>query len=175
MTISQSPIRSATASTPPIGWRIRSTPTIAVMAPNSATMPRLRVLLMNELASSRMPSTSRKMPAITARVSRLSPGLNRMITPATTLSRPTSTSSHEPRSSSVRLAARPEVSARLGLRVGVGGRRVEPYRRAVGPDLHAFQARASAHGEQRPAPRPNAAPILCSAAQIGSRGRVSTA
>ena len=39
--ISQIPISSAIAVTPWIGWRIKSTPTIAVITPSTATIPRL--------------------------------------------------------------------------------------------------------------------------------------
>ena len=41
--ISQIPISSAIAATPPMGWRIRRTPTIAVSAPSSASDPRFWV------------------------------------------------------------------------------------------------------------------------------------
>src|SRR6185503_16808439 len=95
MAISQMPISSATAVTPPTGWRMRSTPMTAVSTPRSATSPRLVVLRINEATSSRIPSRSRKIPAMTASVARLLPGSNRMITPATMLSTPTRTTSHQ--------------------------------------------------------------------------------
>ena len=69
---------------------------MAVTTPSSATSPRLGVLRMNEAMSSMMPSASRKIPAITASVARLFPGSNKTITPATMLSTPTSTNSHQP-------------------------------------------------------------------------------
>jgi hypothetical protein len=94
LTSSHRPSSRARTTIAPNGWRIRITPAIALTMPTIATRPRSTGASTNEMTISRMPSTSRKTPVITASVARLIDGLASTITPTTTPSSPTRTKIH---------------------------------------------------------------------------------
>lgn len=89
------PRSSATATTPPIGWRINRMPMTRLRTPISAARPRLSVLRLSAATSATSPSITTKIPVITAIVARLSPGRARTTTPAITLNTPSPSVSHQ--------------------------------------------------------------------------------
>ena len=94
--MSQMPTSSATARTPPSGWRIKRTPAITLITPITASEPRFWVCELSAAISSMIPSARMKIPKITASVDRLLLGLAITIAPATMLTMPTSSASHHP-------------------------------------------------------------------------------
>ena len=94
--INQIPSNSATARTPPSGWRMSSTPAITLNVPITASNPRFSVSPRMAPTISKMPSIRMKIPRITASVDRLLLGFRITMIPATMLSAPISSASHQP-------------------------------------------------------------------------------